>query len=123
MDPASRLIQLRQGNRPIEQYVMGFCELCHLVDFKDSFLKDIFFFGLDKNISHKMPGHHRHWSLVHYIDFALLLSGSAFTVGMADDQPCPPPVSATPRNVHVMSGIVTITPEPPSHQACQAKVC
>ncbi|KAI2653770.1 Retrovirus-related Pol polyprotein [Labeo rohita] len=60
-----------------------------------------------------MPGHHRHWSLVRYNDIALLLCGSAFTVGMADDQPCPPPVFATPKNVHVMSGIVTIMPEPP----------
>ncbi|KAL0174663.1 hypothetical protein M9458_030631, partial [Cirrhinus mrigala] len=112
MDPASRLVQLRQGNRPIEQYVMDFCKLCHLVDFKESFLKDIFYFGLCKDISSKMPGHHHHWSLVRYIDFALLLSGSAFTVGIADDKPCYPPVSATPKSLHVMSGIVTIMPEP-----------
>ncbi|KAL0153382.1 hypothetical protein M9458_051301 [Cirrhinus mrigala] len=82
--------------------------LCHLVDFKESFL-----FGLCKDISNKMPGHHRHWSLVCYIDFALLLSGSAFTVGIADDKPCHPPVSATPKSLHVMSSIVTIMPEPP----------
>ncbi|KAL0172271.1 hypothetical protein M9458_032582, partial [Cirrhinus mrigala] len=113
MDPASRLVQLRQGNRPIEQYIMDFCELCHLVDFKESFLKDIFYFGLCKDISSKMPGHHRHWSLVRCIDFALLLSSSAFTVGITDDKPCHPPVSATPKSLHVMSGIVTIMPEPP----------
>ncbi|KAL0186042.1 hypothetical protein M9458_017712, partial [Cirrhinus mrigala] len=112
MDPASRFVQLRQGNWPIEQYVMDFCELCHLVDFKESFLKDIFFYGLCKDISNKMAGHHRHWSLVHYTDFALLLSGSAFTVGIADDKPWHSPVSATPRNSYVMSGIVTIIPEP-----------
>ncbi|KAL0195019.1 hypothetical protein M9458_008591, partial [Cirrhinus mrigala] len=121
MDPASCLIQLRQGNRPIEQYVMDFCELCHLVDFKESFLKDIFYFGLCKDISNKMPGHHRHWSLVRYIDFALLLSGSAFTVGIADDKPCHPPVSATPKSLHVMSGIVTIMPDPPHAKPAKAK--
>ncbi|KAL0150688.1 hypothetical protein M9458_053992 [Cirrhinus mrigala] len=59
-----------------------------------------------------MPGHHPHWPLVRYIDFALLLSGSAFTVGIADEIPCHPPVSATPKHVHVMSGIVNIMPEP-----------
>ncbi|KAL0197521.1 hypothetical protein M9458_006061, partial [Cirrhinus mrigala] len=121
MDPASRLVQLRQGNRPVEQYVMDFCELCHLVDFKESFLKDIFYFGLRKDISNKMPGYHRHWSLVRYIDFALLLSGSAFTVGIADDKPCHPPVSATPKNSYVMSGIVTIMPEPPHAKPAKPK--
>ncbi|KAL0146560.1 hypothetical protein M9458_058191 [Cirrhinus mrigala] len=111
MDPASRLVQLRQGNRHIEQYVMDFCELCHLVDFQDSFLKDIFFFGLNKDISVNMPRHHRHWSLIRYIDYALLMAGSAFTVGVADDKPYHPPVPATPIFTHVMSGIVTIMPE------------
>ncbi|KAL0172992.1 hypothetical protein M9458_033303, partial [Cirrhinus mrigala] len=71
-----------------------------------------FYFGLSKDISSRMPGNHPHWSLVHYIDFALLLSGSAFTVGLADEKPCHPPVSATPKCLHVMSGIVNIMPEP-----------
>ncbi|KAL0159789.1 hypothetical protein M9458_043514, partial [Cirrhinus mrigala] len=112
MDPASRLVKLHQGNRHIEQYVMDFCELCHLVDFKESFFKDIFFFGLDKDISVKMPSHHHHWSLVRYIDYALLLAGSAFTVGIANDEPYRPPVPATPKCLHVMSGIVKIMPGP-----------
>ncbi|KAL0194492.1 hypothetical protein M9458_012788, partial [Cirrhinus mrigala] len=104
MTSNQRLVKLRQGNRPIEQYVLDFCELCHLVDFNESLRKDI---------SSKMPSRHRHWSLIRYIEYALLLARSAFTVGIANDKPCHPPVSATPECLHVMSSIITIMPEPP----------
>ncbi|KAI2644668.1 Foot protein 1 variant 1 [Labeo rohita] len=57
-------------------------------------------------------GHHRRWSLVRYIDYALLLAGSAFTVGIANDKPYYPPVPAIPKCSYVLSGIVTIMPEP-----------
>ncbi|KAL0173921.1 hypothetical protein M9458_029889, partial [Cirrhinus mrigala] len=70
MDPASRLVQLRQDNRSIEEYVIDFCELCYLVNFKEN--------------------------------FALLLGGSAFTVGITDSGPCEPPVFTKPEAVHVM---------------------
>ncbi|KAL0154617.1 hypothetical protein M9458_048880, partial [Cirrhinus mrigala] len=88
---------------------------------KKAFSKTFSFMAYVMTFVSKMPGHHRHWSLVRYIDFALLLSGSAFTVGMADDQPCHPPVSATPRNLHVMSGIVTVMPEPPQAKPVKPK--
>ncbi|KAL0176676.1 hypothetical protein M9458_029006, partial [Cirrhinus mrigala] len=102
MDPALRLVQLCQDNRSIEEYVIDFCEMCYLVNFKESFLKDIFYFGLCKDISSRMPKHHHHWSLIRYIDFALLLGGSAFTVGITDEGPCDPPVFTKPESVHVM---------------------
>ncbi|KAL0192160.1 hypothetical protein M9458_010456, partial [Cirrhinus mrigala] len=55
MDPASRLFRLRQGNRPIEDYVTDFCELCYLVPFNDVALKDIFHYGLDDPIQSCLP--------------------------------------------------------------------
>ncbi|KAL0199220.1 hypothetical protein M9458_007760, partial [Cirrhinus mrigala] len=103
MDPASRLIQLRQGNRPVVQYVMDFCELCHQVDFNDTFLLDIFRFGLDKSISRFLPRSTSHWTLESYIDLALRLSGSPFTVGIADEGPRNPAVTTTPQPAHVTS--------------------
>ncbi len=115
MDPVSRLIRLRQGNRFIEDYVMEFCELCHVVDFNDVALKDILRFGLKQEISRLMPRQTPHWTLEQYIDFALRMSGSAFTVGIADEEPCYPPVSATPEYLHIMSGVVhkmAAIPEP-----------
>ncbi len=41
MNPADRLVRLRQGNRSIEEHVADFCELSYQVDFKESLLKDI----------------------------------------------------------------------------------
>ncbi|ROL53187.1 Protein Wnt-9a [Anabarilius grahami] len=48
-----------------------------------------------------------YFSLAQYIDYALLLSGSSFTVGFVDEHPCNPtvpikPMPATPETVHVM---------------------
>ncbi|KAL0153935.1 hypothetical protein M9458_050758, partial [Cirrhinus mrigala] len=96
MDPASRLFRLRQGNRPIEDYVIDFCELCYLVPFNDVALKDIFRHGLDDLIRSGLPGGKIHWSLEQYIDFALWLAGSSFTVGIADKKPCNPTAPSCP---------------------------
>ncbi|KAL0152957.1 hypothetical protein M9458_051735 [Cirrhinus mrigala] len=111
MNPADRLVHLRQGNRPIEDYVEDFCELCFKVDFNKTFLKDIFRFGLAKDMPHLMPHNTPQWSLERYIDFALRLAGSPFTVGVADEEPCYSPVSAKPGNFSVMSGIIQVTSE------------
>ncbi|KAL0173334.1 hypothetical protein M9458_033645, partial [Cirrhinus mrigala] len=97
MDPASHLFCLRQGNRPIEDYVVDFCKLCHLVNFNDVALKDIFRAGLSHPIRSGLPGGKIHWSLEQYIDFALLLAGSPFTVGIADEGPRNPTVISNPR--------------------------
>ncbi len=43
MNPAVRLLHLRQGNRHIEEFVEDFCGLCNLVDFNDTALKRLFF--------------------------------------------------------------------------------
>ncbi|KAI2646855.1 Retrotransposon Gag-like protein 9 [Labeo rohita] len=104
MDTASRLFHLCQGNRCIEDYVVDFCGLCHhLVAFNDVALKDIFRYGLNEPICSQLPGGKIHWTLEQYIDFALLLAGSLFTVGVADEQPCNPTVPTTPKPTHVMS--------------------
>ncbi|KAI2668979.1 Translation initiation factor IF-2 [Labeo rohita] len=60
-----------------------------------------------------------HWTLEQYIDYALLLAGSPFTVGVADEEPCYPPVSAKPGNFSIMSGIIQVMSEPyPAMPAC-----
>ncbi|KAL0189685.1 hypothetical protein M9458_016784, partial [Cirrhinus mrigala] len=100
MDPALRLFRLRQGNQPIEHYVMDFCELCHMVAFNDVALKDIFRVGLNDPIRSWLHGGKIHWTLEQYIDHTLLLSGSAFTVGMVDEDEDPPVITKpAPANV------------------------
>ena len=84
MNPAVALLNLRQGNLPIESYVAEFCELSHLVDFNDVALKDIFRVGLNEPVCSQLPGGKIHWSLAQYMDYALLLSGSSFTVGFEE---------------------------------------
>ncbi|KAI2647952.1 Protein piccolo [Labeo rohita] len=101
MDPASHLFCLHQGNRCIEDYVVDFCGLCYLVEFNDVALKDIFRNRLNNPIRSGLPGGKIHWSLEQYIDFSFRLAG--FTVGVADEKPCCPPVSAKPVDFSVTS--------------------
>ncbi|KAL0151738.1 hypothetical protein M9458_052964, partial [Cirrhinus mrigala] len=112
MDPPSHLFHLHQGNQPIEDYVVDFCELCYLVNYNDVALKDIFRNGLNNPIRSGLPGGKIHWSLEQYIDFALRLAGSPFTVGVADEESFYPPVLAKPVNFSIMSGIIQVTSEP-----------
>ncbi|KAL0194568.1 hypothetical protein M9458_008140, partial [Cirrhinus mrigala] len=119
MDPTSRLFRLRQGNRRVEDFVVEFCELCHLVDFNDVALKDIFRVGLNDPIRSWLPGGKIHWSLERYIDHALYLSGSTFTVGVTDEGPHDPPVPTKPKPAHAMpvkpksAKAMSTTPVPP----------
>ncbi|KAL0198836.1 hypothetical protein M9458_007376 [Cirrhinus mrigala] len=103
MNPAvSRLLTLRQGDRAIEEYVEDFCNLCHLVKFNDVALKGIFCNGLKDNLYNFMPDNRCSATLEQYIDFALLLAGSPFTVGIADEE-CNPTVPTTPNLAYIMS--------------------
>ncbi|KAI2650206.1 Transposable element Tcb2 transposase [Labeo rohita] len=96
-----RETEWREGNRSIEDYVTDFCELCYQVDFNDTFLLDTFHFGL--NISRFLPRNTPQWTLENYIDLALRLSGSPFTVGIADEGPRNPAVTTTPQPAQVTS--------------------
>ncbi len=117
MNPAVSLLRLRQGNQAIEEYIEKFCELCNQVDFNDVALKDLFRVGLNEPIRFLLTGGKIHWSLEKYIDHALLLAGSPFTVGVVDEEPRNCAVPA-PEHFHVptfMSGVVhviPVTPEP-----------
>ncbi len=102
MNPAvSHLLYLRQSNRAIE-------------DFNNVVLNDMFRVGLNGPIRSRLPEGKIHWSLEQYIDHALLLSGSSYTVGVAEEERNNPPVSAKPEFAHVMAA----TPE--SHRKMAA---
>ncbi|KAL0170909.1 hypothetical protein M9458_035505, partial [Cirrhinus mrigala] len=90
---------------------------CHMVAFNDVPLKDIFRVGLNDPIRSWLPGGKIHWTLEQCIDNALLLAGSPFTVGVANEESCYPPLSAKPFSV--MSGIIQVGSEP--SQAMPAK--
>ncbi len=93
-----------------------FCKLSYQVDFKESFLKDIFWFGLSKDISRLMSLNNHHWTLEKYVDFALLLAGSPSTVGVVEEEHSHSTVPATSELFCVptiMSGVVHVMPAKP----------
>ncbi len=117
MNPAVfHLLCLRQGDRAIEEYVSDFCGLCNLVDFNDMSLKGIFRNGLKDCLYNLMPDNACSVTLEEYINHALFLAGSSFTVEIADVEPCNPTVRMAPEYFHipaVMSGVVHVMPATP----------
>lgn len=106
-----------QGHCTIEDDVEDFCGLCDQVDFNDVALKHIFRFGLNKNISRFMPLHTPNWTLAKYTDYALLLCGSFFTVGIVEEEPRNtafpiPEYFHAPTVMSVFIHATTTTPEP-----------
>ncbi len=86
MNLAVSLLRLRQGNGAIEDYVVEFLELSNQVDFNEVALKDIFRVGLNEPIRSGLPGGKINFSLAEYIDYALLICGSSFTVGVVEEE-------------------------------------
>ncbi|ROL50046.1 hypothetical protein DPX16_5805 [Anabarilius grahami] len=85
MNPSAQLIGLRQGDRCIEDYVTDFIELAHLTCFNEECLMIFFRGGLSGPLSAIMPLHDRDGTLEQYIEQALQLSGSSYTVGVAEE--------------------------------------
>ncbi len=91
MDSIDQLLHLRQGGLSIEEYVHQFCELSYQVPLYVKFLfKNLFHFGLNEPIKslHKsfFPGGEFKGSLSVFMDYALKLSDSPFTVGATEEE-------------------------------------
>lgn len=129
MNPAVTLLLLHQGNCPLEEYVWDYDELCDVVDINDIALKGIFRNGLSDFLNYLMPQSDIPGTLADYIVFALLLSGSSFTVGIADKEPCNLTALTTPEPRHVMAvtpephHIMATTPEPSHVMAAMPETC
>ncbi len=98
MDPAVCLYHLRQGNRAIEDYVQDFIELAYLTSW-DKLCLMIFLGGLSDTqfmyATITLTGH--------YVDLALQLSGSVFTVGVVKEQRSTPTGAAAPEPRSIMA--------------------
>ncbi len=86
MDPFDQLLDLRQGNSSIEEYVTQFCELSYGVLFDEVALKDIFRLGLNEPVKSWLPEGQFNVSLKDFMDYTLLCAGSSFTVGVAEKE-------------------------------------
>ncbi len=86
--------------------------------------KDMFQVGLNEAIRSGLPGGKIPFPLAEYIDYALLLCGSSFTVGVmeAEHDTSSKPAHVMPaklRSAHVMPAKATAC----SHHVCYAKAC
>ncbi len=104
MNPAAQIICFCQGDRPIKDYVTYFVELVHLTSMDKVCLMICFRGGLSEPLSSLMPLHDPHWTLEFYIDLALQLSGSPFTVGIAEEE-SNTPVVTIPEFFHVSADL------------------
>ncbi len=86
MDSLDQLLHLHLGGLSIEEYVHQFCELSDKVPFGFVFLKDIFLFGLIEPVKSWLPEGKFDVSLTDFMDYALMVAGSSFTVGVLEEK-------------------------------------
>ncbi len=108
MNPAVRMMLLRQGTRSIEEYVADFLELAHLTQLDEICLMIFFRGGLSEPLSLIMPLHEATWTLEEYSDLALKLSCFPFTVGVEEEENHSPIGTSTAETCHKMAA----DPEP-----------
>ncbi len=124
IDPVDQLLGLRQGDRSIEDYIQKFCELVYQVPLYDETLfKDLFSFGLNEPVKSRLPGWEVNVRLSVFMDYALKLCDSPFTVGAMEeerDAALTHEMTAAPEHAHKMA--VTTTPRhviATSHESSQ----
>ncbi len=97
------MMLLRQGTRSIEEYVADFLELAPLTQLDEICLIIFFRGGLSEPLSSIMPLHEATWTLEEYSDLALKLSGSPFTVRVAEEENHSPIGTSTAETCHKMA--------------------
>ncbi|MGL6081912.1 MAG: hypothetical protein ACRC4N_05390, partial [Gammaproteobacteria bacterium] len=107
IDPVDQLLGLRQGDQSIEDYVQQFCELVYQVPLYDEVLfKDLFQFGLNEPVKSRLPGGEVNVRLRDFMDYALMLCDSPFTVGVVEeerDAALTPQMTPAPEHAHKMA--------------------
>ncbi|KAF4100021.1 hypothetical protein G5714_018217 [Onychostoma macrolepis] len=83
MGPAGKFLDIRQGDRTIEDYARDFVGMAHQSATEKTCLMVIFWGGLADPFKSMMPYWAPEESLEDYINLALQLSGSAFRVELA----------------------------------------
>ncbi len=94
----------------MEEYVHQFCELSDKVPFGDVFLKDIFRFGLSEPVKSWLPEGKFDVSLTDFMDYALMVAGSSFTVGVLEEKrntASETEVTDAPERTHKMAATAT----------------
>ncbi len=85
--PLGATIFFFQNGRDLDDYVREYVDKCHLATFDDLTLIEEFWCGLEDDIHFVMPRADLCWSLRNYINFALWIARSAFSVDEAETSP------------------------------------
>ncbi|KAL0177061.1 hypothetical protein M9458_025955, partial [Cirrhinus mrigala] len=85
MDPVISFALRAQGNRSLEDHIQDFLDIVQYSDFPDCALMDLFSHGLNEPIRTMLIVSGPRGSLIEFLDFALLLTGSSFTVGSVEE--------------------------------------
>ncbi len=79
------LFALKQGPRSLENHIREFLACAHYSDLPDIILIEIFCDGINQPLRSQLRREGPRSSLSCFLDFALLIVGSLFTVGVADE--------------------------------------
>lgn len=95
MDMAILLLVFKQGTWSLNDYVQEYLDLTYFSDLPDRILIDFFCDGLNKLLKSRLIFEGPRLSLSQFMDYALLMVGSTFTVGVAE--------AHNPTHTHVMA--------------------
>ncbi len=86
MDPALRIVHLRQGVHSLKDHIQDCLDIAYLSDLLDCALIDLFFHELNEPLRSVLIRDGPRGSFYQFLDFALLLTGSGFTVGFEEER-------------------------------------
>ncbi len=86
MYTARLLLSLKQGKRSLEDFIQGYLDVANDSDFPDDVLIDFFCDGINQPLKSQLIREGPRSSLSRFLDYALLCTGSSFTVGVAEEE-------------------------------------
>lgn len=89
MDPAVRLIQLRQGTHTLKDHTRDFLDIAYLTDLPDFALIDFYCNGLNDHFQSTLLRIGPQGLLCEFLDFVLQLKGSPLHCGEGGGGPFP----------------------------------
>ncbi len=119
MDVTRNLFALKQGPRSLEQHIREFLVFTHYSDLPDIILIEIFCNGINQPLQSQLRREGPRSSLSCFLDYALLCTGSSFTVGVTEEESGTASTSEmvdTPECVHKMAATTT-----PRHVSATSK--
>ncbi len=110
MDATTLLFDLKQGTRSLEDHIQDFLAIVDYSDLPDIVLMEMFCDGINQPLRARLRREGPRSSLSQFLDYALLTVGSAFTVGVAEEQDTAPNCEITAALEHAHKMAATTTP-------------